>query len=109
MTNKKEERTASKAGRLEARNDALEQELEREREDRERVIHVLEEAVEAAGRPKKRRGRMLWLLLVGGAAYTFGARAGRDRYEQIVTLVKRIRPDGSSGDSASAGSDRMAA
>ena len=85
------ERSVRKADRLEARNDALEQVIKRERDDRERVLHVLSEAVEAAGKPKKRRGRVLWLLVIAGAAYTFGARAGRERYEQIVSWLQQIK------------------
>ena len=85
------ERSVRKADRLEARNDALEDVLKTERNDRERVLQVLQEAVDAAAKPKKRRGRVLWLLVIAGAAYTFGARAGHDRYEQIVSWVKQIR------------------
>ena len=85
------ERSARKADRLEARNDALDDVLKRERSDRERVLAVLHDAVDAAAKPKKRRGRVLWLLVIAGAAYTFGARAGRERYEQIVSWAKQVR------------------
>ena len=86
----KEERTLAKTSRLQARNAALEEELQRQQDDRQRVLSVLEEAIDAAGKPKKRRGRFIWLLLVGAAAYTFGAKAGRERYEQITSWVKGL-------------------
>jgi hypothetical protein len=73
-----------KQAELKTENKMLGSQLAREKDDRQRVLDVLAEAVEAIGKPKKRRGRFLVLVAIAGVSYTLGAKAGRYRYEQIV-------------------------
>jgi hypothetical protein len=80
LTKNSEEKQAE----LKTENKMLDSQLAREKDDRQRVLDVLQEAVEATGKPKKRRGRFLALLAIAGVSYTLGAKAGRYRYEQIA-------------------------
>jgi hypothetical protein len=41
------------------------------------------------GRRRKRRGGTLGLAVAGAAGYVLGAKAGRERYEEIVEAAKR--------------------
>jgi FtsZ-binding cell division protein ZapB len=70
----------------------LRQELDQERGSRERLLSLLERmaggrSVEVKQRVSK-RGGMLRTLVLGGAAYVLGTRAGRERYHQIVERVR---------------------
>jgi hypothetical protein len=84
-------RTARRADRLDEENDRLRTELrmtrsqlERERDRQRSVLDALNRASERKTKvTAKPRGGFLRLILVGGAAYIFGTKAGRDRYEQI--------------------------
>jgi hypothetical protein len=77
--------------RLEQANELLKQELERD--DRERD-HIWS-AVETGMRGRRRRSgwfrRTLFLGAGVGAAYVAGAKAGRGRYEEIVSWWDRMR------------------
>jgi len=76
--------------RLEQANELLKQELDRD--DRERD-HIWS-AVETGMRGRKRSGWFRRTLVLGagvGAAYVFGAKAGRGRYEEIVSWWDRMR------------------
>lgn len=61
---------------------ALRKELDRERDARVQMLDALEKMS-----PEKitvrRRGGLLRLALIGGTAYVLGAKAGRERYEEI--------------------------
>ena len=35
--------------------------------------------------------KMLWIAAAAAAGYVFGAKAGRERYEQIIALAKDLR------------------
>jgi hypothetical protein len=39
----------------------------------------------------KKRGGFLRVVVIGGAAYVLGTRAGRERYDQLVDWVKSMR------------------
>ena len=58
--------------------------LEREQERQHDVLDALNRASERKTKvTAKPRGGLLRLVLVGGVAYVFGTKAGRERYEQI--------------------------
>lgn len=77
--------------RLDEENDRLrtelrmtKSELERERDRQQDVLDALNRASERKTKITARpRGGLLRLVIVGGTAYVFGTKAGRDRYEQI--------------------------
>jgi len=72
--------------RLRHKLEATHDELEREREARRALADVLENI---EGR-RRSRG-ILRLLIVGGAAYLLGSRAGRERYDAVMRKVGEIR------------------
>ena len=84
-------RDAKRVDRLDEENDRLRTELRMTRTqlDRERERqHVVLDALNRVSERKtkvtaKPRGGLVRLVLVGGAAYVFGTKAGRERYEQI--------------------------
>ena len=80
-----------KQAELKTENKMLGSQLAREKDDRRHVLDVLSEAIEATGKPKKRRGRFLVLLAIAGVSYTLGAKAGRQRYEQIRSKVREVK------------------
>jgi hypothetical protein len=78
-------------GRLKAENHALREEGRRERSEMDRLLSALERV----GEPHRRRGRGLAaVVMAAGGAYVLGARAGRDRYEQIASGWERLRSRG---------------
>jgi len=84
-------RNVKRVERLDEENDRLRAELrmtrsqlEREHEREQDVLDALNRASERKTKvTAKPRGGLLRLVVVGGAAYIFGTKAGRDRYEQI--------------------------
>jgi len=74
--------------RLEQANELLKEELDREGRERDQMLSALEKGM----RPQRSRFRGFMLLGVGiGAAYVYGARAGRARYDEIVSWWDRTR------------------
>jgi hypothetical protein len=74
--------------RLEEANDRLQAELERDAKERDQMWAALEKGM----RPQTSRLRRLMVLGVGaGAAYVVGAKAGRERYDQIMAWLDRTR------------------
>ena len=74
--------------RLEEANELLKQELVREQRDRDHMWSALEKGM----RPQRSRFRRFLLLGAGvGAAYVYGAKAGRGRYDEIVSWWDRMR------------------
>jgi hypothetical protein len=84
-------RSAKRVDRLDEENDRLRTELrmtnsqlERERDRQQDVLAALNRASERKTKvTAKPRGGLIRLVVVGGAAYVFGTKAGRERYEQI--------------------------
>ena len=86
--------TTSKMIRAQERARALEDEIARVDKEQDRVIEALVDAVEKVGKggkPKRRRGTFLWLVGAAGVAYVLGAKAGRERYEQIMAKLRGMR------------------
>ena len=78
--------------RLKMENSTLREQSDLERERLERILGSLEDV---AAKPKKHRIRRLMTLSVAaGGAYMMGAKAGRERYEQIKTWWAERRNDG---------------
>jgi hypothetical protein len=62
--------------------------LDREREEHEGLLDAMKK------RPvvkQRRRGGLMRWLVIGGGAYVLGARAGRERYEQIMSKAGELR------------------
>jgi hypothetical protein len=96
----KERATDAKLEKVERQNEGLEREnellktkFEAAHEDRKRLLDALE-SLDTQKAPKKRRGGFLRMVVAGGVAYVLGARAGRERYEQIRTGLNKMRSRG---------------
>jgi hypothetical protein len=108
-------RTAKRADRLDEENDRLRTELrmtrsqlERERDRQKDVLDALNRASERKTKvTAKPRGGLLRLILVGGAAYVFGTKAGHGRYEQLrawsSSMKDRLAGSGDGVDTSSPG------
>ena len=92
----RERKTTGKIEHLDEENDRLRMELsslrsllDRERDDRNEILDALK------GKPqtvvKKKRGGLLRMIVIGGGAYVLGARAGRERYNQLRDWANRMR------------------
>jgi hypothetical protein len=80
--------TMREKARLEESNQLLKDELDREQRDREHMWSAIEKGM----RPQRSRMRRVVLLGAGvGAAYVYGTRAGRGRYEEILAWWDRMR------------------
>jgi G3E family GTPase len=78
--------------RLKVENSALREQTDLEQERLERILDSLEDV---SAKPKKHRIRRLMTLSVAaGGAYVMGAKAGRERYEQIKTWWAERRTQG---------------
>jgi len=92
-------RNVKRADRLDVENDRLRTELrmttsqlERERDRQQDVLDALNRASERKTKvTAKPRGGVLRLIIVGGTAYVFGTKAGRDRYEQMRGWVSSMK------------------
>ena len=76
--------------RLEQANELLKQELEREDRERDQIWNALQTGM----RGRRRSGWFRRTLVLGagvGAAYVAGSKAGRGRYEEIVSWWDRMR------------------
>jgi hypothetical protein len=82
-------RTDRRNRRLRADVEALRSELDRERDDREHLLDAIKE-----GPMHTSTSGALKLVIVGGVAYLLGAKAGRARYEQIVSWARRMKDQG---------------
>jgi len=76
--------------RMRAELDALRWEFDRQRSDRDDLMHALKKS-----RRPSRMGRLLRIAVVGGGAYLMGAKAGRARYQQVVSWIRRTTERGS--------------
>ncbi|HEY7401329.1 MAG TPA: hypothetical protein VH989_10600 [Actinomycetota bacterium] len=86
--------------RLRAEVSLLNGSLRQEREEHEKLVDLLKTKPTKV-KVKKRVG-ILRLAAVGGAAYVFGAKAGRERYDRIRTWFDEMR-----GKAADAGEEAM--
>lgn len=77
--------------RLRVKNDLLEDELETTRSERERLADALTRVGSDATPRSGRIRRLLTLGIAVAGAYVMGAKAGRERYEQIRGWAERIR------------------
>ena len=72
---------------------ALEDELGREREARAQALRTMR-GMKPETITTRRRGGVLRLALVGGTAYVMGAKAGRERYQELRAWWDRLRSRG---------------
>jgi outer membrane murein-binding lipoprotein Lpp len=97
----RERRAASKLASLDAENDRLETEVRTLREqldaERDELRHALKAVPSKTKVKVKRRGGIVRTVIFAGTAYVLGAKAGRERYEQIRTWFKNMR-NGSSNE-----------
>ena len=78
---------------LSVENKALEERSRQDREELDRILGALERVTEKG---KRHRVRSLAALAVAaGGAYVMGAKAGRERFDQIKGWWQRARGDGS--------------
>ena len=66
---------------LKLENELLREELDGDRKTRDRMMSLLDR-LDVEARPKRRIG-LFRVLVIGAAAYVLGAKAGRERYEQL--------------------------
>lgn len=86
--------------KVDRENDRLQHEVRMLRDDLQEERGALQRALDALARDehvtvetdgRARRGRtLLRLVVIGGGAYLLGARAGRQRYDQIVDKAKGL-------------------
>jgi hypothetical protein len=73
---------------------ATRRELELERTARNELLDTLKampRSIETKPAKPRRRGRFLRLIVIAGGAYVLGAKAGRERYEQIRDWTASMR------------------
>jgi hypothetical protein len=73
---------------------ATRKELELERTARNELLDTLKampKSIESKPAKPRRRGRLLRVLVIAGGAYVLGAKAGRERYEQIRDWAAGLR------------------
>jgi hypothetical protein len=91
----RERRTTSKLASLDAENDRLETEVRTLRDQLDAERDELRQALKAVpGKTKvkvKRRGGIIRTVVFAGTAYVLGAKAGRERYEQMKTWFQSMR------------------
>ena len=80
---------------LKVENDLLRDELDGDRKTRDRMMSLLDR-LDGEPRPKRRIG-LFRVLVVGGAAYVLGAKAGRQRYDQIRAWMQKTMNRNGSG------------
>ncbi len=88
----------SRLDKFDRENDRLKSEVRLLREDLQEERGSLEQALDALKTKNEpvtvkapRKGRMLRTLVIGGGAYLLGTRAGRERYDQIMSKVRSIK------------------
>jgi DNA-binding MarR family transcriptional regulator len=95
----KDRMTENRLDKLDRENDRLKHEVRLLRDDLQEERSALQRALDALSRDEhvtvetkapKRRGRLLSLVAIGGA-YLLGAKAGRERYDQVVDKAKSLK------------------
>jgi outer membrane murein-binding lipoprotein Lpp len=91
----RERRTASKLASLDAERDRLETEVRTLRDqldaERDEVRHALKALPGKTKVKVKRRGGLVRTVVFAGTAYVLGAKAGRERYEQLRSWFQNMR------------------
>jgi len=77
--------------KLRAELKLVRQQLDHERTEQDELRDTLRESVRTKPVKIKRRSRPIRLLLVGGGAYIFGTRAGREQYDRIAAWARTQR------------------
>jgi len=77
--------------RLRAQIQMLSGDLKHERDEHEELVDLLKTRPAKETVKVKRRGGLLRILAIGGAAYVLGAKAGKERYEQIKDWFAAMR------------------
>lgn len=88
--------------KLSRENEELRHAVEDLRNDLDTEHDRSKEALEALSKARRKPGRMKWLVLAGGA-YVLGAKAGRQRYEQMRTWVRSMTQRNGQAEDGTAG------
>ena len=95
----RERKMETRIDKVDRENDRLKHEVRMLRDDLQEERGALERALDALKRDEhvtvttkapKRRGRILKAIAIGGGAYLLGARAGRERYDQVMGKVRDL-------------------
>jgi glutathione S-transferase len=77
--------------RLRVENQALREEIDRDRDRLSKALGSLESTTAKAGSKPRRIRRLFTLTAAAAGAYVVGAKAGRERYEQIRQWWSQMR------------------
>ena len=90
----KDHRTASRMEKLDRDNERLRAQVELLRDDLSEERSILKEASKGLSVASRRRRvkttHPLRMIVIAGGAYLLGSKAGRERYEQIMTKVRSL-------------------
>lgn len=92
MAEKHTESLERENDRLKVENSALRGQSDLERDRMERILDSLDDAT--TGPKKHRLRRLMTLSVAAGGAYVMGAKAGRERYDQLRTWWAERRTNG---------------
>lgn len=93
-TEKRNDRMERDIEHLRVENEALKEEIDRDRDRLSKALESLEKtSAKAAVKPHRIR-RLFALTAAAGGAYVVGAKAGRERYEQIRSWWSEMRDRG---------------
>jgi hypothetical protein len=92
-TEDRNEKMARDIERLKVQNDALREEIDRDRSRLSELLDTLGDTTSPKVK-KHRIRRIITLTSAAGAAYVMGAKAGRERYNQIRTWFDDMRGKG---------------
>jgi hypothetical protein len=88
------DKTQRERDRLEAENEVLRGRMAHADQEREHLLHSVDELSGRRPSDKPRKHRLRRLMVLGaaaGSAYVFGAKAGRERYEEIRERWSALR------------------
>ena len=91
--------------RLRVENQALKEEIDRDRDRLSKVLGSLESTTVKAGSKSHRIRRLFTLTAAAGGAYVVGTKAGRERYEQIRQWWLKMRDRSPLSDAREAGQE----
>src|SRR5262245_29236610 len=93
-TEDRNEKMARDIERLKVQNDALREELDRDRSRLSELLDTLSDTTSPKVKKKHRIRRLITFTSAVGAAYVIGAKAGRERYTQIRSWFDDMRGKG---------------